>query len=358
MSINRRETKAGVRYDVQWRLPDRSKRKKTFTTERAARQFEAKLVTSSATGDAVDPRGGRIELESVYRSWIASRPDLSAKVRRGYEDNWRLRIQARFGRWPIARIDHESIQRWVNEMSASGLGPRTVRWTHTVLKLTLDHAVADGRLIAKNPATRTKFPPMRRATHTYLSAREVATLADACGAQGDVVLILAYTGLRFGELTGLNVEDVDLDARRIRVRRSITQVGGRLVEGNPKSAAGRRSVPIPERLAPALKTRLDGRPSAAPAIASPRGSRLGLENWKRAVNWKTAISKIGREMLRVHDLRHTYASLSRRAGADLKLLQKAMGHASITVTANTYADLFDDELDNIAVALDSLDDLH
>ena len=54
--------------------------------------------------------------------------------------------------------------------------------------------------------------------------------------------------------------------------------------------------------------------------------------------------------------RHTYASLSRRAGADLRLLQKAMGHASITVTAHTYADLFDDELDDIATALDSLDD--
>jgi TrwC relaxase len=53
---------------------------------------------------------------------------------------------------------------------------------------------------------------------------------------------------------------------------------------------------------------------------------------------------------------HTYASLSRRAGADLRLLQKAMGHASIIVTAHTYADLFDDELDDIATALDSLDD--
>jgi len=356
VSIWRRETKAGVRYDVQWRLPDRSKRKKTFSSERAAKQFEAKLVTSSATGESVDPRGGRTELESVYRSWIASRPDLSAKVRRGYEDNWRLRIQPRFGNWPIAKIDHESIQRWVNEMSASGLSPRTVRWTHTVLKMTLDYAVDDGRLIAKNPATRTKFPPMRQTTHIYLTAREVAELTDACGSQGDVVAILAYTGLRFGELTGLNVEDVDVAARRIRVRRSITQVGGRLVEGNPKSDAGRRSVPIPERLVPALKARLDGRPPGAPAIASPRGSRLALENWKRAVNWQAAIAKVGRERLRVHDLRHTYASLSRRAGADLRLLQKAMGHASITVTAHTYADLFDDELDNIAAALDSLSD--
>lgn len=70
-------------------------------------------------------------------------------------------------------------------------------------------------------------------TLVYLTASEVAQLSEACGAQRDVVLILAYTGLRFGELTGLNVEDIDLAARRVRIRRSITQVGGRLVEGNP-----------------------------------------------------------------------------------------------------------------------------
>jgi integrase len=107
---------------------------------------------------------------------------------------------------------------------------------------------------------------------------------------------------------------------------------------------------------PALKARLDGRIPGAPPIASPKVSRLGLENWKRAVDWRRSATEIGRPDLRVHDLRHTYASLSRRAGADLRLLQKAMGHASITVTAHTYADLFDDELDDIATALDSLDD--
>src|SRR5262249_33981680 len=132
--------------------------------------------------------------------------------------------------------------------------------------------------------------------------------------------------------------------------------GGKLVDGNPKSAAGRRSVPIPERLMALFKARLDARPRGAPAIGSPKGSRLRLENWKRAVNWRKSVIEIGRPDLRVHDLRDTYASLSRRTGADLRLLQKAMGHASITVTAHTYADLFDDELDDIATAVDSLDD--
>jgi hypothetical protein len=82
MAIKRSETSGGVRYDVQWRLPDRSKRKKTFHTEREARRFEAKLINSGALGEAVDPRGGKVPLREVYRSWLASRPDLSPKVRR------------------------------------------------------------------------------------------------------------------------------------------------------------------------------------------------------------------------------------------------------------------------------------
>ena len=287
---------------------------------------------------------------------MASRVDLSPKVRRGYQDIWRLRLEPWFGSWYVGKIDHASIQNWVNEMTESGLSPRTVRWVHSVLRMCLDHAAENGQLLGRNSATRTKFPPLRATTHTYLTAAEVAALTGVCGPYGDVVTLLAYTGMRFGELTGLNVEDVDLNARRIRVRRSMTQVGGKLVEGNPKSTSGRRSIPVPQRIVPILTGRLVDRRPGEPAITSPMGSRLGLENWKRSVKWKQAIEEIGRPTLRVHDLRHTYASLARRAGADLRLLQKTMGHASIIVTAHIYADLYDDELDDVASALDALDD--
>ena len=128
------------------------------------------------------------------------------------------RTEPRFAVWPVGKIAHELIQLWVNDISADRLSPRTVRWTHSALNMTL----------------------YTRSTSAVFS-------------------ILAYAVLRFGVLTGLHIDAVDLDARRIRVRRSISQVAGKLVEGTPKSKAGRRSVPLPERLVPVLKARIDGR---------------------------------------------------------------------------------------------------
>lgn len=357
MAIRKRQTQSGPRWDVEVRLPDRSKRRRTFRTEREARMYEAEVVTARANGSYVDPRAGRLTLTVVYESWIAGRPDLSPKVQRGYRDNWKLRVEPQFGLWPVAKIDRNSIQAWVNQMSSDGLGPRTVRWTHSVLKMCLDHAAESGLIAGRNPAATTNFPPLPRSTHIYLTAPQVARLSALCGsAQGDVVPILAYTGMRWGELCGLNVEDVDLVARRLRIRRSITQVGGKLTTGLPKTRAGYRSIPIPERLVAALEGRLSGRLTGDPAISAPKGGRLGRENWVRAVDWKKQVTALGQPAMRIHDLRHTFASLARSAGADLRLVQKTMGHASITVTAHTYADLYDDDLDRVAAALDLLGD--
>ncbi|WP_245556917.1 tyrosine-type recombinase/integrase [Jongsikchunia kroppenstedtii] len=333
-------------------MPDRSKRRKSFTSEKAAKQYQAELISHRArSGSYIDPRrGSKVLVSAVYQRWLTSRADFSPKVRYNYESYWRLRVGPAFGSWPVNRVDSESVQRWVNSMS---VGPRTQRGTHTLLRMVLDLAVSE-KLIAANPAADTHFPPLPIRQHLYLTAGEVHELAELCGPQGDVVTILAYTGLRFGELVGLHCDDVDLAKRRIRVRRSVTQVRGRLVAGGPKTRAGRRTVPIPQTLLPVLNRRIDGRPALEPAITSPRGGMLSRENWVRSVDWYKQRAELGRPTLRIHDLRHTYASLARSAGADLRLLQAALGHRSITTTAGIYADLFDHELDAVADAMDSL----
>lgn len=288
MAIRRYATKSGQRrYQVEWRLPGRVKRRRSFKTLREAQVFEAEVVAARAQGSVIDPgRGDKITLEFAYKSWLATRrPEFTAKVLRGVEDNWRLHVGKRWAAYPLTKIHRSDVQDWANEMTCS---PRTVRWRHTLLRQILEHAVAE-QWLGRNAAAGTKFPPLKHFEHTYLTPEQVDRLAELTGS--DVVLFLAYTGLRWGELAGLRVQDIRLADRRIAVRRSLTDVAGTLVEGATKSRAGTRLVPVVDRLVPLLRARIEGR------------------------------------------------------GPD---------ELAITTTAHTYADVYADELDGLADALNGL----
>lgn len=338
-------------------MPDGSQRSRSFVTRRAATAFAADRDRDQAGGgDRVDPRAGRVTVAVFYERWAASRrPVLRPKTWESYAGHWRTRIEPVIGRYELRHVTREVIEQWAAGLSIGASGQRSA---HLVLRSILDRAVEDGALTV-NPANRVPLPRVaHREHHRYLTAAQVAELAAALGAQGDIVTLLAYTGVRWGELTALRVEDVDLARRRLRVVRSITPVAGRPVEGPPKSRAGRRLVPIADPAARVLADRIAGRDGQALAVTSPRGGTLSATNWRRQVKWNENTRALGLARLRPHDLRHTYASLARAAGADLKLIQKTMGHSSITVTAHTYADLYDDELDAVADAMNRLTGEH
>lgn len=166
--------------------------------------------------------------------------------------------------------------------------------------------------------------------------------------------ILACTGLRWSELVGLRIKDVDLAARRLYVRRAAPEVEGRIVIGPPKTRAGIRTVPLPQVVVDIFTHRISGRPPDEPAVTSPNGELLRSNNWRRHTHWNKALKKINLAPLTIHDLRHTYASLARKSGADLRYVQKTMGHSTPTVTTNIYRDLYADELDQVATNLDQL----
>ena len=115
-------------------------------------------------------------------------------------------------------------------------------------------------------------------------------------------------------------------------------------------------VPLPQVVVQVFARRLAGRESdpEAPAVLSPRGGMLRANNWRRHTKWNTAIKQAGVAPLTIHDLRHTYASLARAAGADLRFVQRTLGHSSPVVTANIYSDLYDSELDTVATNLDRM----
>ena len=356
--IRRRVRRSGeVRWQVRFQVRDAAsstgwvETSKTFPTLAAAKAFKAERDHEAAVGqNRFDPRAGRIPLSKIWDQYVGlKKPALSAKTWSGYQQAWKLRINPAFGTTPVGEIKRDAIAAWVNDLA---VGPWAKKSTLRLLRSILAIAVEDGRIRA-NPAGSVSAPPIPpRDRHRYLTAGQVEALAAACGDQGDVVQILAYTGLRWSELVALRVMDVDLNRGRIHVWRSAPEVEGVIIIGTVKTKTSKRTVPIPAKAAAALKARIDGRPLDAPAVASPEGAMLRANNWRRHTHWKKALKDLKLAPLKIHDLRHTYASLARSGGADLRWLQKTMGHSSVTVTAGIYADLYDYELDEVANVLD------
>lgn len=143
-------------------------------------------------------------------------------------------------------------------------------------------------------------------------------------------------------------------ARRLYVRQAAPEVEGRIIVGPPKTRAAVRTVPLPQNVIDALTPRIASRGPGEQAVTSPNGGFLRSNNWRRHVHWSRALQTTQLAPLTIHDLRHTYASLARASGADLRYVQKTMGHSTPTVTANIYSDLYSDELDHVAANLDRL----
>ncbi|MCH9759475.1 MAG: site-specific integrase [Actinomycetia bacterium] len=358
--IRKRTSTAGQpRYQVRYliRDPDAAsgwvETSATFATLREAKAFKSERDNEAALGARrFDPRLGRSPLSRIWMQFSDSKkPAVSPKTWSGYTQHWQLRIAPRFGHVPVDEVTRADIQGFVDGLT---VGPWAKVSTLRLLRSILDVAHQDGR-IHVNPAAGVsagRIPERER--HRYLTAQEVQTLAVACGDQGDVVTMLAYTGLRWSELVGLRVKDIDLAARRLYVRRAAPEVEGRIVIGPPKTRAGIRTVPLPQVVVDAFISRIDGRALEEPAVTSPNGAMLRSNNWRRHTHWNNVLKETHLAPLTIHELRHTYASLARKSGADLRYVQKTMGHSTPTVTANIYSDLYADELDHVATNLDQL----
>jgi integrase len=196
-----------------------------------------------------------------------------------------------------------------------------------------------------------KLPRPRTGDKRYLSHGQVAALADAAGDQRLVVLTLACCGLRWGELAALKVRRLNLDRRRLEAAESVTEVRGKLVWGSPKSLQ-RRSVAIPQFLADELRLHVDGKEADDLVFATRRGRVLRNRNFRRD-HFDHAATAAGLDGLTPHELRHTAASLAVSAGANVKAVQRTLGHASAAMTLDVYSGLFEDDIDQVAERLNT-----
>jgi len=341
----------GTAWQVRWRLPNGRERTKTFPTQKAAKQYDAALTTSLASGRIPDWRRGMVSLSQVHDAWMPTRQHLKAKTRESDVVNWRVHVGPAFGNWPVGKITAYAAQEWVNGLNIGASGKRSAMG---LLRNLLDYAVRTG-LVPVSPLSEVRLPPIPKRKPVFLTPEQVEELASQLdGRNGDFVRLLSYLGLRVGELTALQVGDLSTDLRRIHIHRSGSWVNGHLHIDTPKTTAGARTIPVPGRLKPIIEREIKGKTPDAPLFSAPMGGYFSAGNFLKRSGFKKAAATLGVPALRIHDLRHTYASLARSSGADLKTLQVIMGHSSITVTADLYSHLYDDELDKVAMILDTL----
>ncbi|MDR6323850.1 integrase [Actinoplanes couchii] len=178
----------------------------------------------------------------------------------------------------------------------------------------------------------------------------MSALADACEPYGLLVRFLACTGLRWGEMSALRVSRLNLVRRRVTVAVAFSEVRGQLIEGTPKNHQ-RRSVPIPRFLVDALTAQVAGKSKDALLFTAPNGGPLRNTNF-RFRTFTPAAESLGLTGLTPHYLRHTAAFLAVAAGANVKAVQRMLGHASAAMMLDVYADLFEEDLDQVADRLD------
>lgn len=347
------------RYLVRYRRPDGTQTmKRGFTRKKDAEDWLHEIESAKLRGEFIPVSAGRTRLSELYPGWLAAkRVHCTPGWVVDLDTSWRTHVAPHWAQLPVGQIRAGDIQQWIADLDRS---PTIVIRAHGVLAGVLDDAVRDGK-IRTNPARGVKLPRKSAARSRYLTHAEVQAVAEASG-HGLLVYVLAYCGLRWGEATALRIRDVNLLRRRIAVTRAVRYIRGDGFDIGGTKGRENRTVPVPAFLAAMLKEHMQdvGGPDAL-LFPAPRAEYLRQPGKSPVVDgvrtkvkwWERALDTAGVEWMTPHDLRHTAASLAVSAGANVKGVQAMLGHKSASLTLDTYADLFDSDLDDVAARMDA-----
>jgi len=326
------------RPDGRWRARYRDAKGKEharhFDRKLDATRWLASVEVARARGEWIDPALARVRVGDWSRMWLAGQGQLKPSTKARYELAVTRHILPAWENVRLSEVSYADVCQWVAELSDLGLAPSTVRYSHRVFSLMLTHAVRDGRL-ARNPAEGVRLPKVGKGEPRFLDHGQVVELAEAAEPYGLLIRFLAYTGLRWGEMSALRVGSLDLLRRRMRIRSAFVEVHGKLIEGTPKTHQ-KRTVPLPRFLVDELARHVEGKSPDELVFTTPNGAPLRNTNFRRR-HWDKAVTAAGLDGLTPHDLRHTAASLAVAAGANVKSVQRMLGHASATMTLDVYA---------------------
>jgi integrase len=325
-----------------WSARESKRIRKTFATLAEARAWRAETQTGVRRGTLRAP--AHTTVAEAAEELVAGM--MSGRVRtrsgdpykpsaiRSYEAALRDHVVPRLGRTRLGDVQHRDVQRIADDLLAEGRDPSTIRNALMPVRVIFRRAIEDGD-VAVNPCSHLRLPAVRGRRERIASPEEAERLLASLPARDRPIWATAlYAGLRRGELMALRWDDVDLANGVIRVERAYDEKAR--VELEPKSRAGRRTVPIVGALRDILSEHKASQPQAEKLVFGGKAPFQPSNLWRRAQRaWKRAeLQPIG-----LHEARHTFASLLIAAGVNAKAITTYMGHASIQTTYDLYGKL-------------------
>jgi integrase len=342
---------------ARWTDPASREHSKTFARVIDAERFLTSLEDAKLRGAYVDPKAGKVAFSEWAERWYRTTAGLKPSTRHYYRQLLDNQVLPAFKSVSLAGIDRMAVREWIAALIDDGPGASRIRGAHAVLSMVLDSAVDANRLATNQAAGVRGLPRRPEVEMHFLTEVEVEHLAEAMDTRYSTLVRLgAYTGLRPGEILGLKVKRLNLVRGTARVAEALTEVNGKLTWGTPKTHE-RRTVRLPRFLCEEVGAYLASRPSGPEDLlfTAPRGGPIRehklMERYFKPATKRTGLPTT----LRMHDLRHTAASLLIREGASIKALQKQLGHKDAVQTLNRYGHLYPDELDSLA---DRLEQVH
>ena len=337
-------------YRARYRDEAGAEHSRHFHRKVDAQAWLDQVTAAVVTGQYVDPKAGRITFTDFYGQW-SRRQVWVAGTRRSMDITTR---SVTFGNVPLRSLRRSHVEGWVKSMSSKGLAASTITTRINNVRAVLRGAVAD-RIMPTDPSAGIALPRRRRreAAMTLPSADDVKSVLESADvAFRAFVGLCAFAGLRPSEAAGVQVADIDFLRRTLSVSRQVQRAPGGSEIRAPKYGSERQVFVAPSLLS-MLSEHLRSSSSEAGwlftgEVDEPPQPNTVSHRW-RVVRKRARVGPI-----RLHDMRHFYASGLIAAGCDVVTVQRALGHASATTTLNTYSHLWPSAEDRTRNAAEGL----
>jgi integrase len=302
-----------------------------------AQRWIDEVTTSVVTGVYVDPKAGKVTFDTYFTQWSARQVWAPGTV-------LAMKLAARsttFGDVPLKAIRRSHIETWIKKMDAAGLAPGTITTRYNNVRSVFRAAKRD-KLIGSDPTDGITLPRPRRAEAAMKipSPEDVGRLMAAVDVSfRPFIALCAFAGLRLGEAAAVKLDDINFLKRTLTVSRQVQRAGKDQVEIRPPKWGSERTVFIPESLVNMLAAHVERgvRPQGwlfvGAAGGPPHQNTIGY--W-----WRKTLRDAGLSGIKLHDLRHYFASGLIAQGCDVVTVQRALGHAKASTTLNTYSHLW------------------